>query len=115
MNQKIFQWLSNILPVANAHGKGEKFVFLTQQDTQTALTQFAYGKLIPGEEVNQHLHPSMEEFFYFLSGEGEYVIDDIVYSIKPDSFFRIPANTLHILKVTGTQPLTFLYFGIATD
>ena len=106
--------LNDILPVANAHGQGEKFVFLMQQDTQTALTQFAYGKLIPGEDVQQHLHPTMEECFYFISGDGEYKISDVVYIIKPNSFFRIPANTLHALKATGKQPLTFVYFGIAT-
>ena len=106
--------LNDILPVANPHGQGEKFVFLMQQDTQTALTQFAYGKLIPGEDVQQHLHPTMEECFYFISGEGEYKINNIVYSIKPNSFFRIPTNTLHGLKATGKQPLTFVYFGIAT-
>ena len=114
MNQKVFQSLSDTPPVANAHGQGEKFVFLKQQDTQTGLTQFAYGRLIPGEDVQQHLHPTMEECFYFITGEGEYKISEVIYIIKPASFFRIPANTLHALKATGSEPLTFVYFGIAT-
>jgi len=113
LNQKIYQSLDDITPLVTAHGAGEKFVFLNQQDTQTAITQFAYGKLMPGEDVVQHLHPTMEECFYFIEGKGEYLINNITYAIKPGMFFRIPANTLHSLNATGTQPLTFVYFGVA--
>ena len=113
MNQKVCQSLNDITPIVTAHGKGEKFVFLTQQDTPTAITQFAYGKLMPGEDVEQHLHPTMEECFYFISGEGKYVINNEMHDITPGTFCRIPANTLHALQPTGQQPLTFVYFGIA--
>ena len=113
MNQKVFQSLDDIAPVVTAHGKGEKFIFLAQQDTQTALTQFAYGRLMPGEDIQQHLHPTMEEYFYFIDGEGEYLINDVAYRISPGSFFCIAANTLHALTATGTRPLTFVYFGVA--
>ena len=102
------------MPVLTAHGEGEKHVFITDKDVQTKVTQFAYGKLMPGENCAGHFHPTMEEFFYFINGEGEYLIDGAVYNIKADTFFRIPVNTLHALKATGTQPLTFVYFGIAT-
>ena len=113
MNQKLYQSLEDIDPVVTAHGQGEKFVFLMQQDTQTALTQFAYGKLIPGEGVETHLHSSMEECFYFINGEGEYIINGTAYNIRPDTFVRIPANTSHALKANGTSTLIFVYFGIA--
>ena len=103
------------MPVATAHNQGEKFVFLNNDDTRTAITQFAFGKFLPGEECASHLHPTMEECFYFIDGEGEYVINDITYHIRPKSFLRIPANTLHALKATGNQPLTFVYFGVATN
>jgi mannose-6-phosphate isomerase-like protein (cupin superfamily) len=115
LNQKLFQSLNEIAPVSTAHQIGEKFVFLTQQDTNTALTQFALGTLMPGEEVEPHLHPTMEECFYFISGVGEYMIDGALYNIKPSSFVRIPANLLHSLKTTGNDPLTFVYFGIAVN
>jgi len=113
LNQKLCQSLDDIIPVATAHKQGEKFVFLKQGDTATAITQFAFGKFLPGEECAAHLHPTMEECFYFIDGEGEYTVNDVVYIIKPECFLRIPANTLHALKVTGNQPLTFVYFGAA--
>ena len=113
MKQKVFQSLSDITPAVTAHGEGEKFVFLSQQDTTSAITQFAYGKFLPGESCAMHLHPTMEECFFFIDGEGEYIIDDVVYAIKPNCFLRIPANTLHALKATGTTPLVFVYYGVA--
>jgi len=115
LNQKVYQSLSDIIPVTTVHNIGAKFVFLKEHDTETLLTQFAYGKLMPGEDVEQHLHPTMEEYFYFINGEGEYIIGNDVFSIKPSSFFRIPANTIHAIKPAGTVPLTFVYFGIATQ
>jgi mannose-6-phosphate isomerase-like protein (cupin superfamily) len=115
LNQKVYQSLSDIVPVVTAHNFGEKFVFLSQHDTQTLLTQFAYSKLMPGEDVEQHLHPTMEECFYFISGEGEFIIADKTFTIKPSTFFRVPANMNHALKIKGTEPLTFVYFGIATQ
>ena len=101
------------MPVTIAHGEGEKFVFLKQEDTTTAITQFAFGKFLPGEECALHLHPTMEECFYFIDGEGEYTVNDVVYMIRPKCFLRIPVNTMHALKATGDQPLTFVYFGVA--
>ncbi len=113
MNQKVFQSLKKISPVITAHGHGKKFVFLAQHDTQTSLTQFAYGLLMPGESIAQHHHPTMEECFYFITGKGEYIINNVVYVIEPNSFFRIPANIEHSLSVIETEPLCFVYFGIA--
>lgn len=113
MDQKLFQSLSEIKPVPTVHNLGEKFVFLKNEDTPSAITQFAFGKLMPGEDVEPHLHPTMEECFYFIGGEGEYTVNNIMYTVKPETFLRIPANTLHSLKVTSAAPLTFVYFGVA--
>ncbi len=113
MKQKLCQSLNEITPVVTAHEQGEKFIFLSADDTQTAITQLAYGKLLPGESIGEHLHATMEECFYFISGQGEFVISNISYNINPGTFFRIPAATTHSLKASGSAPLTFVYFGVA--
>lgn len=115
MEQKISQNLADILPIITAHGEGNKFVFLKNEDTPTALTQFAYGKFLPGEICKFHLHPTMEELFFFLKGEGKYVVGENVYTLKPGTFLRIPAGVLHQLEASGTEELEFVYFGVATD
>ncbi len=113
MSKKIHQSLSDIQSVSTTHNQGEKFVFLSAQDSETAITQFAFGRLSSGEYVEEHLHPTMEECFYFIEGEGEYIIGEKKYIIRPKDFFRIPANTKHALKVTSGESLTFVYFGVA--
>lgn len=113
MQNKIFESLQNIIPVATAHGMGKKFVFLNNDDTETALTQFAYGSIAPGEGCEEHIHPTMDECFFFLKGSGLYKVGDKEYELKPESFLRIPAGMPHSLRAMGNENLEFVYFGVA--
>ena len=115
MEQKIYQRLADITPVLTVHGEGNKYVFLKNEDSVSALTQFAYGKFVPGEVCAEHLHPTMEECFYFLKGTGIYRIGGEVYPLEPGMFLRIPPGVPHQLEATGTENLEFVYFGVATD
>lgn len=113
--EKISSNIEAIQPIVTAHGQGEKFVFLKNGDSQTDLTQFAYGKFQPGECCEQHIHETMEEFFFFLEGSGEYLVNGETIYLKKGVFLRIPAKVAHELKATGDQPLEFIYFGIGTQ
>ena len=114
MPEKIFEALHNITAVPTAHLEGKKFVFLSNEDTATMLTQFAYGSFEPGEKCSEHVHSTMEECFFFIKGTGRYVVGGIKYDLVPGSFLRIPAGVPHNLEATGTGKLEFVYFGIAT-
>lgn len=113
MPPKIFLQLNNLLPEVTAHGEGHKQVFLSDGDTPTSITQVAYGKFMPGESCPAHAHDTMEEYFYFISGVGEYVVGGQIHTLGQGSFIRIPAATTHCLKASGNEPLTFFYFGVA--
>ena len=89
-------------------------MFLSNEDTPTKLTQFAYSKLQPKEICGLHTHPTMEECFYFLSGTAKYFVGEKVYDVQKGSFLRIPANTYHELRNNDNE-LEILYFGIATE
>jgi quercetin dioxygenase-like cupin family protein len=116
MAQKVFQMLEDILPVATAHtGGGLKLVFLKPDDSNTALTQFAYGKFLPGDCVEDHAHPTMEECFFFLKGMGSCTILGETYTVKPGAFLRIPPGAVHNLVAEGEDVLEFVYFGIALN
>ncbi len=114
-SEKIFTSIEKLPPTITAHGQGEKFVFLKNGDSQTDLTQFAYGKFQPGEVCEIHAHETMEEFFFFLQGTGEYQVDGEMILLQKGVFMRIPAKTPHELKATGDQSLEFVYFGITTQ
>jgi quercetin dioxygenase-like cupin family protein len=111
MEQKIFQLLADIPSIVTAHGEGKKFVFLKNEDSASNLTQFAYGKFMPGEICKEHFHPTMEECFFFIKGKGKYKVNGETYSLQPGTFLRIPAGILHQLEAEDV--LEFVYFGIA--
>lgn len=113
MEEKIFTRLGDIVPVITAHGNSAKQVFITSTDTQTDLTQFAYGKMEPGIFTGLHSHATMEEVFYFIKGSGIFTINDIEYAVTPGSFVRVPAAAQHALLATGQNMLEFVYFGMA--
>ena len=107
--------LNDIEPVSTAHGVGLKQVFLSSNDNNSKLTQFAYGTLLPGEGCKKHKHPTMVEYFFFLSGKGEYWLDGKIIKLNQNVFLRIPVNTTHKLTNTGNINLEFIYFGVAID
>jgi len=97
---------------STSHPKGRKKVFISKNDTRTSLTQFAYGELDPGDKIEAHRHPTMEEFFYFIEGSGFYYIDNKKFPIKSGSHINIPADTEHSLVCNENDILKFIYFGI---
>lgn len=105
--------LSAIEAVLNAHLSGVKRVFVNNDQTESALTQFAYGYMQPGESSGLHKHNTMDEYFYFIKGTGHYVLGDEEISVEPSMFVRVPATVLHNLSQTGNETLEFVYFGIA--
>ena len=86
---------------------------MSDGELQNSLTQIAYGIFKPGESCELHLHPTMFEYFYFIEGYGNYLIDNQIYEIDPNTFIEIPPDTLHQLSANENQELKFIYWGIA--
>jgi len=96
-----------------SHNVGRKKVFASNQGTSSCLTQMAYGELDPGEIIKPHKHPTMEEYFYFIEGNGYYRVSGESYDISPGSYIKIPSNTMHSLVCNDGDILKFVYFGIS--
>lgn len=107
--------LDELLDENVSHAAGTKRVFLRQTDSVSNITQVAYGVLEKEEQVESHVHPSMEEYFFILEGEGVYFIGEVEVDLKKNIFVRIPANTQHSMKCTSSIALRFFYFGVATQ
>lgn len=110
---KLFEYLENIKGEPTAHLSGLKKVFLNNNDTNSAITQFAFGVFSPGEICDWHKHPTMIESFYFIKGIGKYYVAGEIVEIRQGTFLTIPANTEHKLVNDGIENLEFVYFGIA--
>ena len=93
------------------HLGGKKRVILHKNQTQTNLTQLAKGYLNDKESVENHLHPTMEEFFFILSGKGLFKLENKSFNVSQNDIIRVPANCSHSVK--ATSDLEFLYWGIS--
>lgn len=108
----IFRETEQIEPIDTSHNLGIKQVLLTNNETESDITQVAIGTLAPGEFVEKHFHVDMEESFYFLEGNGYYLIEGEKYPVKPGTYIHIPKDAEHYLKAEGETPLRFIYWGI---
>ncbi|MBA4850531.1 cupin domain-containing protein [Emticicia sp. BO119] len=114
MNKEVIQINFDETKFENTtHGVGEKFIFCTGLQCESPLTQAAIGTLISGEFVAEHMHPTMEEFFYFINGHVDFLIAKTVYTLNAGAFIKVPSNTIHSLK--ANQETKFLYWGVATQ
>ena len=110
-NSFILKDISEIAPMLTSHGVGQKQVLLTNQETVTAITQIAVTTLREKEIVDVHLHPTMDEHYFFLSGKGEMKVGDEDLVCKSGLYILIPAKIAHSLK--ATTELKFITIGIA--
>lgn len=106
--------LQTLTGEVTAHRSGSKQVFLRQTDTPTSLTQVAHGSFQSSDYCELHSHATMEEVFFFLSGQGAYTVGSETIPLESGVFVRIPAGIPHRLEAHGTDPLTYVYFGVAT-
>jgi quercetin dioxygenase-like cupin family protein len=67
--------------------------------------------LEPGQENNIHQHPESAHTFLVLCGEGEYVRGEAeAVPIRAGDYIIIPRQTLHGIRNTGTERLSYLAF-----
>ena len=59
----------------------------------------------PGFQIPPHTHEDSTEFFYVVSGHGEFLDDTEWKAIKKGDAFKAPQGMTHGLKNTGSETL----------
>ena len=99
--------LNDIEPIVTSHGVGQKRVLLSKAETETGLTQIAVTKLKAGEVADEHVHETMEEEFFFISGVTEVEIDGKVVVCRAGDFLKVNHGISHRLRaVEDTEMMT---------
>lgn len=64
----------------------------------------------PGQRIERHLHPTGQDTWVILSGQGEYYCDRSATSLplNPGVVAIAPAGAIHGALNTGTTPLRFV-------
>lgn len=109
----IIKDISKIEGISTAHGIGIKKVLLSCGDTESSVTQIAVTKLKKGEEVECHVHKTMDEHYIILSGEGVMDIEGESYVCRDNMYILISKGSLHSLR--ATTDMKFITIGIAYD
>ena len=64
------------------------------------------GEYPVGSTSNAHLHETMEETFYCISGNGQIKVEDTVFDVTSgDAVYVEPGETHQIINLTGTEML----------
>ncbi|MFZ4455720.1 MAG: cupin domain-containing protein [Bacteroidales bacterium] len=97
--------------VKTNHQSGKKRVLLNKEQSNTNLTQVALGFIEKNTTIENHKHPTMEEFFFILSGNGLFILESKSLSVSQNDIIRVPANCDH--SIEAISDLEFLYWGIS--
>lgn len=111
MQQIIQKEFSAILPVPTSHHVGLKTILLSSQETSSSLTQIAITELRKGDFVDTHVHPTMDEHYYFMEGDGVMIIADEKYICKSGMYLLVPAGYRHSLQACSV--MKFMTIGVA--
>lgn len=98
-NNVLHRHTAEIEYVPTSHGVGEKRVVATQKEVGKPITQIARTLLHTGVQVEKHVHPTMDEHFFFIEGESRVLIDDITYNCVTGDYLFIPAGCNHQIDV----------------
>lgn len=110
-NKTVFKKLTELSAKVTSHNVGQKTIFLTHNESETNLMQAALGTMIAGEIVENHLHKTMEECYYFLKGSVIFYVNDEIFECESGCFIKVPSNTAHYMEVK--ENCEFIYWGIA--
>ena len=103
----IIKNINAINDVKTSHGAGIKKVLCANDEASSNITQIAVSLLKAGEEVEVHVHETMEEHFIIEEGSLEFMIDDKVMTVNSSTYVMIPAGTKHGIKaVTNCKMIT---------
>lgn len=72
-------------------------------------SQLVLMSLVPGEEIGEEVHDTLDQFFRFEQGEGKVVIEGEEVAIKDGFAAVIPAGTKHNIINTSTNQSLKLY------
>lgn len=75
----------------------------------TTGSEFSFQMFQPGTETGfLHTHKNHEELYFFLSGTGEFQVDEKVFPISEGSVVRVAPAGKRSVRNNGTTPLIML-------
>ncbi|MCM3879204.1 MAG: cupin domain-containing protein [Vicinamibacterales bacterium] len=87
-------------------------------DPTVFLTSWSYMDhliVTPGSSEGLHMHPSVGEVYYVLSGDGEVTVNNETAAIHKGDGVPVLPHQAHAVANTGPQDLELMIIGIVTE
>ncbi len=69
-------------------------------------SQLVLMTLQPNEDIGMEVHPNVDQFFRFESGEGKVIMNNEEHEVKNGFAVVVPAGTNHnVINTSATEPL----------
>lgn len=101
-HQRVFQVASHLQP-----NDGEPIRSVVHETKDAAIVAWTVK---PGQRISSHVHPSGQDTWTVIAGEGEYQIDASGKAVRiaAGDVAVAPAGAVHGVLNTGSQPLVFV-------
>lgn len=77
---------------------------------------FGIVRLLPGEDFQNHLHEKIEEDFFILEGEIDFIIDNKkTLTARTGELIHVDPNESHYLKNNGSIPAKAIFVKAPYD
>jgi oxalate decarboxylase/phosphoglucose isomerase-like protein (cupin superfamily) len=78
-------------------------------NTEEPAVSLMHVVLLPGQGHERHNHPDSDEILYFLSGQGEQMVDDgEPFAVRPGQAVFIPKGAFHSTINSSWEPMAIL-------
>jgi len=108
-------------PLILAEGEGERrirrvmggalaIIKVDRRNGGSPALMMGYEEIPPGQAIQAHRHPAMDEIVFVHRGTGAAELGDRTAAVGPGATIYIPQATRVMLRNTGTKPLAVAYF-----
>jgi quercetin dioxygenase-like cupin family protein len=108
-------------PLILAEGEGERrirrvmggalaIIKVDRRNGGSPALMMGYEEIPPGQAIQAHRHPAMDEILFVHRGTGAAELGDRTATVGPGATIYIPQATRVMLRNTGTEPLAIAYF-----
>ena len=95
-------------PVTTHDGTVNLVRLIKNLEESGQVATFNYVWLNQGQEVDHHQHDDGSEYYLFLEGKGEVLIDKDWLSVEPGSFVKLASGQQHSVRNQDEEKLVFI-------
>jgi mannose-6-phosphate isomerase-like protein (cupin superfamily) len=100
----------DVRPIVVPPGEGHRVgnVEFLARSADTPRFTFAVIEIVPGRELEAHVHDAEDDAFYILEGEMTFLFGEQTVTAGPGTFVLVPPGVEHGFRNGGTLPVRML-------